>query len=424
MKTMQYALPSTQNITDVTLENGIRVMVYENPASQSVVLYGSLLAGSVYERNARVGTASMTAELLLSGTQSRDFETFNNTLESIGAELDTNTGKHRMTLSGRSLAEDFDTLLDLFADALLHPAFEAGEVDEERTKRLTELQYAQQNTRYMAGRRFREALYPITHPYHHSTYGTLDSLPQITPDDLRTFHAHAYTPDNMLLVVVGKVDSAQVVDRLASSLGAWQVSLANQQGFTLPDVPTLSDIIHIETDIVGKTQADIVMGVAGPSRLAEDYLPAQIANSILGEFGMMGRVGNVIREQLGLAYYAYSRMDGGMGPGAWTITAGVAPENVDLTIEKARAEIAKLTDKLVSDDDLAANQSYFTGRLPLRLESNYGLASTIHAMAEYRLGLDYLTQYRDHIFSIQRDDVRAAAAHYLNADKLVISVAG
>ncbi|MEO0599724.1 MAG: insulinase family protein, partial [Chloroflexota bacterium] len=150
----------------------------------------------------------------------------------------------------------------------------------------------------------------------------------------------------------------------------------------------------------------------------------QIANSILGEFGMMGRVGNVIREQLGLAYYAYSRLDGGVGRGAWTITAGVSPENVPVTIEKARAEIARLTDTLVSAIDLEDNQSYFTGRLPLRLESNYGLASTIHAMVEYELGLDYLVQYRDHIFSITREDVRNAAARYLHADKLVVSVAG
>ena len=139
---------------------------------------------------------------------------------------------------------------------------------------------------------------------------------------------------------------------------------------------------------------------------------------------MMGRVGHVIREQLGLAYYAYSRLDGGEGQGAWTITAGVAPENVDLAVEKAREEIRKLSAELVTLDDLEDNQSYFTGRLPLRLESNFGLASTIHAMMQYDLGLDYLVGYHDKIFGITCDDIRHATQHYLHADQLVISVSG
>ncbi|MEO1162550.1 MAG: pitrilysin family protein [Chloroflexota bacterium] len=420
----RYAFPDTSTIRDVTLDNGVRVLVYENPTSASVVLYSSVLAGSVYEPRTQTGVASMTAALLLSGTQTRDFDTFNETLENIGAELDTNASKHRVTISGRSLAEDFDTLLDMFTDALCHPAFDPAEVDEERAKRLTELQYARQDTRYMAGRTFRETLYPENHPYHHSTYGTLKSLPSLTADDLRAFHEQMYSPQGMLLVVVGAVDSDQTIATLQEKLGTWQTPQTQLATVDLPVIPELSELVTVETDIAGKTQADIVLGVAGPSRLADDYLSAQIANSILGEFGMMGRVGNIIREQLGLAYYAYSRLDGGIGRGAWTITAGVSPENVPITIEKARAEITRLTDTLASAIDLEDNQSYFTGRLPLRLESNYGLASTIHAMVEYELGLDYLVQYRDHIFSITREDVRNAAAHYLHADKLVVSVAG
>ena len=65
---------------------------------------------------------------------------------------------------------------------------------------------------------------------------------------------------------------------------------------------------------------------------AEDYLPAQLANSILGEFGMMGRIGKSVREEKGLAYYAYSRLGGGHGPEPWSVSAGVNPENVDLAI--------------------------------------------------------------------------------------------
>src|SRR5690606_13195694 len=209
-------------------------------------------------------------------------------------------------------------------------------------KRLTELNFAHQDTRYMAARALRKTLYPDTHSFHYSTYGSFHTLPEITTDDLRQFHQTQFGPEGMIIVIVGAVSAEIVTAMVNDALGDWQ----NPNQVEIPELPLLvppAELITVDTAIAGKTQADIIIGTLGPSRYAEDYLAAQLANSILGEFGMMGRVGNVIREQLGLAYYAYSRMDGGEGQGAWTITAGVAPDNVELAVEKAREEIRKLT---------------------------------------------------------------------------------
>ena len=85
-------LPDTQSIKLTKLDNGIQVLVYENPAVESLVIYGSLRAGSIYEPLKRSGIASLTANALLRGTTKRDFETLHSELEDIGAELDTSTG--------------------------------------------------------------------------------------------------------------------------------------------------------------------------------------------------------------------------------------------------------------------------------------------------------------------------------------------
>ncbi len=419
----RYALPNADTIHQTKLDNGITVLVYENPVVESVVIYGSLLTGSVFEPLNRSGIASMTANALLRGTTSRDFESLHSELEDIGAELDTSTSKYRTTFSGRALAEDFSTLLDVFVDSIRNPLFDADEVAEERSKRITELNFAHQDTRYMAARAFRRTLYPDTHPFHYSTYGSLETLPNIHADDLRAFHEAQYGPQGMIIVVVGAVSAENATTIIEDKLGNWQ----NPRQADYPTLATLHPpqaITTAKTPIAGKTQADVMIGSLGPSRYAEDYIPVQIANSILGEFGMMGRVGNVIREQLGLAYYAYSRLDGGEGQGAWAITAGVAPENLDLTIERACEEIRLLTTELVSQEDLEDNQSYFTGRLPLRLESNFGLATTIHSIVQYDLGLDYLTRYHDTIFSLTPEDILVATQNYLHPDKLIISIAG
>jgi len=87
-------------------------------------------------------------------------------------------------------------------------------------------------------------------------------------------------------------------------------------------------------------------------------------------------------------------------------------------------EIERLISEPVSDDDIADNQSYFIGRLPLRLESNEGIASHIHSMESYQLGLDYLADYKEKIYRITKEDMLEAAQNYLKPAEMVIAVAG
>jgi zinc protease len=106
------------------------------------------------------------------------------------------------------------------------------------------------------------------------------------------------------------------------------------------------------------------------------------------------------------------------------VIAGVNPANVDLAVERITDELRRLTTEPVSDSDLSDNQAYHVGHLPLQLESNEGLASTILNMEMYGLGLDYLLTYRDRIYGLNKEDLLRAAKRYLNPDALVIGVAG
>ena len=139
---------------------------------------------------------------------------------------------------------------------------------------------------------------------------------------------------------------------------------------------------------------------------------------------MMGRIGKSVREEKGLAYYAYSQVGGGHGPDSWTVSAGVNPDNVELAIDSVMEEVTHLITEEVSDDDIADNQSYFAGQLPLRLESNEGLASHIHGMESYSLGLDFLANYKDTIYRVTKDNMLKAAQKYLKPDEMVIAIAG
>ncbi len=421
--TTKQSLPGSHNITRVELENGIVVLVYENYAAQSVVLTGSLRAGSQFESPEQNGLASLTASMLLRGTEHYDFDAINEALESVGADLDVGGAIHRTNFSGKALAEDLPLLIDLLAEALRRPTFPADHVDRLRGEIMTFLQIRQQDTRYRAGRAFYETLYPDTHPYHYSTRGTLTTLPTLTVDDLRAFQQKYYGPHGMQIVISGAIKAADAVEIVRARFEDWR----NDDQPELPPVPAVDlppRTRRVDVALAGKTQSDIVLGVLGPSRFSPDFQAAQLVNSVLGQFGMMGRIGATVREKLGLAYYAYSSVDGGYAPSPWSVSAGVNPANVDLAVARISDELKRLIDEPVSESDLSDNQSYFTGRLPLQLESNEGIAGAILNMEIYQLGLDYLVNYKDTIMRLTSADLLAAARKYLHPDRLVIAVAG
>jgi zinc protease len=417
------SLPGPDTITRTTLDNGITVLVYENHAAQSVVIAGSLRSGSLYEDHSRAGLAGITADALLYGTQHRDFDAIHEALENIGADLSIDAGAHKTGFNGKALAEDLPVLIDLLGDTLRYPSFPTEQVERLRGEIMVGLHYRQQDTRYRASRAFRENLYPYEHPYHHSTSGTLDTVPTITIDEMQAFHRKHYGPDGMIVVVVGDVNTAQALDIVRARLGDWH-NPDQPATPVLPEVAPVEEVRRASVTVKGKTQSDIVMGVPGPSRYASDYQAATLANSILGQFGMMGRIGKEVREKLGLAYYAYSRVEGGYGPNPWSVAAGVNPANVQLAIDSILKEIRRLSNEPVSDEDIDDNKSYFIGHLPLQLENNEGLAGTILSMESYDLAMDYLLKYRDMIQSLKKRDLLAAAQHYWNPDAFVLAVAG
>ena len=173
-----------------------------------------------------------------------------------------------------------------------------------------------------------------------------------------------------------------------------------------------------------KVQSDIVLGVPAVPRTHPDFDAIRVANSILGQFGMMGRLGEKVREEQGLAYYSYSACDTRRLAGSWNAIAGVNPANVDQAIESIRNEFARMADTPVDASELSDTQAYMTGIMPLALETNAGIAGNILTMEWEKLGLDYLERYSDVINGITVADVQRVAKQYLNADNYVQVVAG
>ncbi len=413
--------PGPESIRRHTLDNGLTVLIYHKPASESVVVEGLLRAGGLVDGQEKAGLASFTADMLMRGTARRTFDDIYEAIESVGASLGFGSGRHVSDFSGVALVEDADLLFSLLAGSLREPTFPEDQVERLRSEIMTGLQIRANDTRRMAGLAFRHLLYG-DHPYGISVDGYPETVAAITRDDLAAFYDRYYGPEGMIITVVGGLTDEEALAKVEAAFGDWrkeQASLPEVGGVARPD-----GLARTQVSMPQKTQSDIVLGLPGPLRSAEDYLEASMANTILGVFGMMGRLGKNVREKQGLAYYAYSRLRGGVGPSPWYVSTGVAPDKVEQAIDSIIHEIERMRTEPLPAEELADSQAYRTGSLPVGLETNSGLAGIITDMEYYQLGLDYLQHLPDKFQAMTPETVQAAAARYLSSESLAIAVAG
>ncbi len=416
------SLPGPENIERCQLTNGMALLSRWNPNSGSVFISGSLLAGGLFDLDEKLGLAFFTSSALMRGTKRRSFFEIYNELESIGASLGFSGGTHTVSFYGKSLVEDVDLLLELLSQALQQPVFPQEQVERLRSQLLTSLAIRAQDTSEVASLAFDQIVY-ANHPYRRPEDGYLETIQAIRQEDLCSFHHKHYGPQGMLIAVVGGIQPDLAMDKVRKVFDEWRNP---EQPFApaLPAPIPLSKNTRKHVEVEGKSQSDLIIGTTGPPRSSPDFMAASLGNHVLGQFGMMGRLGELVREQAGIAYSVSSSLSGGLGPGPWDISAGVHPENIDQAIELIIQEIRRFVSEPISADELADSQTNYIGRLPISLESNAGIASALLSLERHDLGLDYYLRYADLVKAVTPEKVLEAAARYLDPEKLAIVSAG
>jgi zinc protease len=261
------------------------------------------------------------------------------------------------------------------------------------------------------------------HPYGRPEEGWPETVQAITRDDLLEFHRTYFGPQGMVVAVVGAIEPQQAVEHVARALGGWRADSQQPIG-EVPSAPALDETVRRHHAIPGKAQSDVILGTSGPRRKDPEFLATSLGNSVLGQFGMMGRIGDVVREKAGLAYYAYSSLSSGIGPGIWQVHAGVNPANVRRATDLIVEELRRFVRDGVTVEELADSQANYVGRLPLTLESNGGVGGALLNIERYDLGLDYYREYAGLVRAVSTDDVLAAARKHIDPERLGIATAG
>ena len=416
------SIPGPESISRFELPNGITLLTRPNFNSSSFVVNGYLRGGSLFDPDEKLGLAHLTAQTLMYGTQNRTFHEIYDLLEAAGASFGFGAVVHNVSFSGRALAEDLDLLLDVLSDCVRNPVFPDEQLKKLKARMLAALAIRNQDTSDLSSMNFDRLLFD-GHPYGRPVDGHPEMVQLINREDLLDFYSRHYGPRGMVIVVVGAVEPQKVLESVERFLGDWQENLlSSDYEFSLPE--PFQKTIREHIPLPGKSQTDLIMGAFGPKRLSPDFIPLSIGNNILGQFGMMGRVGEVVREQAGLAYYASSSLNAWIESGSWEVTAGVNPKNLEQAIDLIRQEMRKFVQEKVTESELADSKANYIGSLPLSLESNAGVSNALLRLERFQLGLDYYKRYPYLIADVSAEQILKSARTYLDPKRLVIVSSG
>lgn len=414
--------------TRVVLDNGVTVIVRENHANPTISLNGALLcAGSIYDPADKPGLSDFTAGQLSRGTSTRSLLDIARVLEGAGMTVSVRGQQEYVSLGGRALARDFNTMLEVLADELRNPAFPADELEKARRQSLARLRQARQSTGTLAQIEFMNALFPKGHPYHRPTLDEQEAVVKnLTRDDLVAFHGARYAPDRLVLTIVGDVTAADAVAAVKRYFGDW-TKKGNLAPAAIPDTPLAPDATKaIVVPVADKAQSDVIYGYPGQLRRGDpDFYRVMVMNTILGGgSGLTSRLARSVRDRLGLVYTVYSSFDAGLGEGPYTVSLGANPANVDKAVAEVERQIDYMRVHGVTPREVKQTIDFLTGSYAVTLSTNSAVAQQLLIAEIFGLGLDYIEKRNDLYRAVTVEQVNAAARQYLHPGKGALVIAG
>jgi predicted Zn-dependent peptidase len=407
-----------------TLSNGLPLRLVEQHRNPQVVLSIVLQSGSFFDPPGKSGTASLTAELLESGTVSRDALAISESVEFIGATLGFRSGVDGTFGTLLTLRRHLDAGIGLFADLLVHPVFPQREFDRLRTQRLTSLVQMKDRAATVATNAFMRVIYGDEHPYGKDPSGTEESVGGLTRDDIQRFYGDYYTPSNATLIVVGDTTIEEVVPLLEKEIGAWKGGDPRVAPVPYPEPASSGGVFLI--DRPGAPQSEIRIGRPALSRNTPYYLPVALMNRVLGgQFS--SRINLNLREKRGYTYGARSSFIFLKHPGPFMVSGAFTGAKTGDAAEQLFLEIDAMHRDGVTEGELEFSRKGLTGAFALSFETPYQVAAAMQSIILYGLPEDYYERYIGNLAAVTPADVVRAAGATLDTSgmaALVVADAG
>jgi zinc protease len=423
VKPSEVGLRRVLTVHSHTLDNGLKVLLVENPSLPTVSMMGSVLAGARYDRESKAGLAIMASRLLDEGTENRTSLEIADAIESVGGAIETDGSFERIVASASVLNKDVDLGLELLSDLLIRPIFPQDYVDKEKERTLAEIVSAKDRPQVVAGWAFNELVYQ-DHPLHRPSHGYPQTVEQLTRADLLDFHQRYFVPNNVILSIVGDFRVSELMPKVEDAFGSWKPQKIVFPTYSEPVRQVGKRVKYIT---MPAQQLNIYLGHLGVTRTNPDYYALQVLDTILGGgAGFTARIPQRLRDELGLAYttFASITMTAGLDTGRFVSFIGTSPENMKLAIGGLLNEIRRIIEEPVTAQELQDAKDYLTGSFVFAFESSPQIVRFLVHAEVYSLGFDYIEKYPDYIRAITVDDISRVARKYLDSENYTLVVVG
>ncbi|MEK6324256.1 MAG: pitrilysin family protein [Acidobacteriota bacterium] len=406
---------------ETKLSNGMQVIVLEAHKLPTFNMQMVIQSGGLADPQDQHGAAQGTASSLREGTKTRTSKQIAEQVDALGASLSANAGlsslDSRVLASG--LTDNFDQIMELFADVILNPSFPADELNKFKTRALAQLRLQRSNPGFLANEMFQKVMYG-SHPAARVSL-TAEEIQRLTPEVLRKFHAAHYRPNNAIFAIVGDVKPAEIVAKLEKTFGSWQRGDVPQSS-----IPKVSETAATKIYLVNRVpsvQTNLILGNLTIERTDPDYFALDVMNQVVGG-GASARLFLNLREDKGYTYGAYSGFSAAKYRGTFRANTEVRTEVTKGSIDELMYEIKRIRDERVAPEEFERAKRTIIGGFALQLESPQGLLNNIITQKLYGLPADYWDTYTLKIAAITPDDVQRVAKKYLDLGRLQIIAVG
>jgi len=256
-------------------------------------------------------------------------------------------------------------------------------------------------------------------PMGWSIAGTEETVGGIQQQDFKDWIGAWYGASNVVLSVAGNTTH----DEVMALSGRY---FASGPAGTAPPVQPVNGNIPAQRAIADArdiTQANMAMAMPAVSRHDPDRYPLMILNALLGR-GMSSRLFKEVRERRGLAYSVGSSVSRHADSGMLGISAGVSPENLSEAVKVIFAELEKLTQEQVGEDELARARDYSIGSFRLSLESSMALGQRAGESLLTMGEVEPIDSVVEKLRGVEAPDLLRVAQRLLRRGKATLAVVG
>ncbi len=402
-----------------TLKNGLRLVTSSMPHARSVSIGFFIGIGSRHELPQVAGVSHVIEHMCFKGTERRPTPSqISGAIEGVGGILNAGTDKELTVYWCKVAQPHFLIALDVLVDMLLNSRFDPGELEKERQVIIEEIRMTKDSPAQEVSLIIDELLWP-DHPLGVDTAGTLETVGGLSRTQIMDYMRAAYLPSNTVLSIAGAVDHENALDVIEQAIGNWSgpTKRPPYTAFVEGKNPRLK-IEKRDTE-----QAHLCLALPGLSLNDPRRFILDLLNVVLGE-GMSSRLFTEIRENRGLAYNIYSYIDHFLDCGALTVSAGVEPRNLKVTVTAVMEQLARLKSDLVDEAEMNKAKELSKGRVLLRMEDSRNVSGWVGGQEVLTGKVITVDDAIAIIDRITAEELRTMARQLFASERLRLAVVG